>query len=281
MRSPRSSSARAPASTITGSCWRAARRSTWADAGAPGARTAGSPRAPSTLGGAARPQRRRRAARRPRGRECRAERALRGRRARSTSTPTRRWIMPRRGLRSRQLYKGVLDGEARGVFNGAVVVRPGANGTDAHQTNKNLLLSDGVEVDSKPQLEIFADDVKCSHGAADGQLAADAIFYLREPRARRGSRPRPAHPRLRQRGARPHPGGAGAALVRGAAAAPAARRPGPGGGGMTPSQRVSRAPAVPGTSSGSARTSRSSTSRCTASRWSTSTTRRRRRSRRP
>ncbi|MGH7315707.1 MAG: Fe-S cluster assembly protein SufD, partial [Candidatus Rokuibacteriota bacterium] len=79
---------------------------------------------------------------------------------------------------SRQLYKGVLDGRARGVFNGRVVVRPGADGTDAHQTNKNLILSDGVEVDSKPQLEIFADDVKCSHGAADGQLAEDAVFYL-------------------------------------------------------------------------------------------------------
>ncbi|MGH7300387.1 MAG: Fe-S cluster assembly protein SufD, partial [Candidatus Rokuibacteriota bacterium] len=79
---------------------------------------------------------------------------------------------------SRQLYKGVLDGRSRGVFNGRVVVRPGADGTDAHQTNKNLILSDGVEVDSKPQLEIFADDVKCSHGAADGQLAEDAIFYL-------------------------------------------------------------------------------------------------------
>jgi Fe-S cluster assembly protein SufD len=80
---------------------------------------------------------------------------------------------------SRQLYKGVLDGRARGVFNGRVIVRPGANGTDAHQTNKNLILSDGVEVDSKPQLEIFADEVKCSHGAADGQLAEDAIFYLK------------------------------------------------------------------------------------------------------
>jgi Fe-S cluster assembly protein SufD len=80
---------------------------------------------------------------------------------------------------SRQLYKGILDGRARGVFNGRVIVRPGANGTDAHQTNKNLLLSDEVEVDSKPQLEIFADDVKCSHGAADGQVAADAIFYLK------------------------------------------------------------------------------------------------------
>jgi Fe-S cluster assembly protein SufD len=81
--------------------------------------------------------------------------------------------------RSRQLFKGVLDGRARGVFSGRVVVRPGAAGTDAHQTNKNLLLTDGVEVDSKPQLEIFADDVKCSHGAADGQLAEDAIFYLK------------------------------------------------------------------------------------------------------
>ncbi|HET9492300.1 MAG TPA: Fe-S cluster assembly protein SufD [Methylomirabilota bacterium] len=79
---------------------------------------------------------------------------------------------------SRQLYKGVLDGRARGVFNGRIVVRPGAQKTDAHQTNKNLLLADGVEMDSKPQLEIFADDVKCSHGAADGQLAGDALFYL-------------------------------------------------------------------------------------------------------
>jgi len=80
---------------------------------------------------------------------------------------------------SRQLYKGVLDGRARGVFSGRVIVRPGAQKTDAYQSNKNLLLSEGVEADSKPQLEIFADDVKCSHGAADGQLAADALFYLR------------------------------------------------------------------------------------------------------
>jgi Fe-S cluster assembly protein SufD len=80
---------------------------------------------------------------------------------------------------SRQLHKGILDGRARSVFNGRVVVRHGANGTDAHQANKNLLLAEGVEADSKPQLEIFADDVKCSHGAADGQLADEAIFYLR------------------------------------------------------------------------------------------------------
>ena len=90
---------------------------------------------------------------------------------------------------SRQLYKGVLDGSARAVFNGRIVVRPDAQKTDANQTNKHLLLSDGVEVDTKPQLEIFADDVKCTHGAAEGQLAPEPLFYLRsrglaEPAAR-------------------------------------------------------------------------------------------------
>jgi Fe-S cluster assembly protein SufD len=80
---------------------------------------------------------------------------------------------------SRQLFKGVLDGTSRAVFNGRVIVRPHAQKTDATQTNKHLLLSDGVEVDSKPQLEIFADDVKCTHGAAEGQLAPEALFYLK------------------------------------------------------------------------------------------------------
>src|SRR5262249_5505653 len=80
---------------------------------------------------------------------------------------------------SRQLFKGVLDGTARAVFNGRIIVRPDAQKTDATQTNKHLLLSDGVEVDSKPQLEIFADDVKCTHGAAEGQLAPEALFYLK------------------------------------------------------------------------------------------------------
>jgi Fe-S cluster assembly protein SufD len=80
---------------------------------------------------------------------------------------------------SRQLYKGVLDGSSRAVFNGRILVRPDAQKTDANQTNKHLLLSDGVEVDSKPQLEIFADDVRCTHGAAEGQLAPEALFYLR------------------------------------------------------------------------------------------------------
>ncbi len=80
---------------------------------------------------------------------------------------------------SHQLYKGVLDGHGQGVFNGRIVVRQGAFGTDAHQTNKNLLLSDHAEVDTRPRLEILADDVKCTHGAAVGRLDEDAVFYLR------------------------------------------------------------------------------------------------------
>jgi Fe-S cluster assembly protein SufD len=79
---------------------------------------------------------------------------------------------------SRQLYKGILDGKSRAVFNGKVFVRHGAQQTDAQQTNKNLLLSKEAQVDTKPQLEIFADDVKCTHGAAVGQLEEDELFYL-------------------------------------------------------------------------------------------------------
>jgi Fe-S cluster assembly protein SufD len=80
---------------------------------------------------------------------------------------------------SREFYRGVLDGAARGVFNGKVVVHPDAQHTDAQQSNHNLLLSKGAEVDTKPQLEIFADDVKCTHGATVGQLDENMIFYLR------------------------------------------------------------------------------------------------------
>lgn len=80
---------------------------------------------------------------------------------------------------SREYYKGVLDGMARAVFNGRVVVHPDAQQTDAQQMNNNLLLSRNAEVDTKPQLEIYADDVKCGHGATVGQLDADALFYLR------------------------------------------------------------------------------------------------------
>jgi Fe-S cluster assembly protein SufD len=80
---------------------------------------------------------------------------------------------------SRELYKGVLDGAASGVFNGRIIVRPGAQKTNAQQTNKNLLLSEEALVNTNPQLEIEADDVKCAHGATIGQLDKDALFYLR------------------------------------------------------------------------------------------------------
>ena len=79
---------------------------------------------------------------------------------------------------SHQLYKGILDGKSRAVFNGKVFVREGAQGTDAQQTNRNLLLSREARVDTKPQLEIFADDVKCAHGATVGQLEEEELFYL-------------------------------------------------------------------------------------------------------
>lgn len=80
---------------------------------------------------------------------------------------------------SNQLYKGVLDGRGRGVFNGHILVRPGADGTDANQKNKNLVLSDRAEADTRPRLEIYADDVQCTHGAAVGQLDDEALLYLR------------------------------------------------------------------------------------------------------
>jgi Fe-S cluster assembly protein SufD len=80
---------------------------------------------------------------------------------------------------SHEVYKGILAGRARAVFNGKILVRPDAQKTDAKQTNRALLLSDDAQVNTKPQLEIFADDVKCTHGAAVGQLDEDALFYLR------------------------------------------------------------------------------------------------------
>lgn len=80
---------------------------------------------------------------------------------------------------SREYYKGILDDRGRSVFHGRVVVHPGAQQSDAQQTNNNLLLSRDAEADTKPQLEIYADDVKCSHGATVGQLDTDEVFYLR------------------------------------------------------------------------------------------------------
>jgi Fe-S cluster assembly protein SufD len=80
---------------------------------------------------------------------------------------------------SRQFYKGILDDRARGVFSGRIIVAKDAQKTDAKQTNANLLLSDDAQIDTKPQLEIYADDVKCTHGATVGQIDEDALFYLR------------------------------------------------------------------------------------------------------
>ena len=80
---------------------------------------------------------------------------------------------------SHEYYNGILDGRSRGVFHGRILVRQPAQKTDAKQTNKNLLLSEDATVDTKPQLEIYADDVKCTHGATVGQLNEESIFYLR------------------------------------------------------------------------------------------------------
>jgi Fe-S cluster assembly protein SufD len=80
---------------------------------------------------------------------------------------------------SRQFYNGILDGAAHGVFHGRIIVHKDAQKTDAKQTNRNLLLSDTAQIDTKPQLEIYADDVKCTHGATIGQLEENALFYLR------------------------------------------------------------------------------------------------------
>ena len=80
---------------------------------------------------------------------------------------------------SSEIYHGVLNGHARGVFNGKIIVHKDAQKTDAHLSNKNLLLSNNAEVDTKPELEIYADDVKCSHGATVGRLDKDMLYYLR------------------------------------------------------------------------------------------------------
>jgi Fe-S cluster assembly protein SufD len=80
---------------------------------------------------------------------------------------------------SHEVYKGILTGKAKAVFNGKIIVRPDAQKTDAKQTNKALLLSGDATINTKPQLEIFADDVKCTHGATVGQLDPDQMFYLR------------------------------------------------------------------------------------------------------
>ena len=150
----------------------------------------------------ARPQRRDRGARR-RGRRLHAERPL-SRPTASSSIDNHTTIdhaKPHCG--SHEVYKGILGGTARAVFNGKIIVRQDAQKTDAKQTNRALLLSDDATINTKPQLEIFADDVKCTHGAAIGQLDDDAMFYLRARglTLRRGARH--ADPRVRRRHPRP------------------------------------------------------------------------------
>jgi Fe-S cluster assembly protein SufD len=80
---------------------------------------------------------------------------------------------------SREYYKGVLTGAGRGVFNGAVLIRTDAQKSDSNQRSMNLLLSNDATIDTKPELQIYADDVKCGHGATVGRLDDDALFYLR------------------------------------------------------------------------------------------------------
>ena len=80
---------------------------------------------------------------------------------------------------SRELYHGILDNHSTGVFNGRIIVRPGAQKTDAIQKNRNLLLSGNAVINTKPQLEIYNNDVRCTHGATIGQLDPEAVFYLR------------------------------------------------------------------------------------------------------
>jgi Fe-S cluster assembly protein SufD len=84
-----------------------------------------------------------------------------------------------RGGTSRELFKSVLDGESRAVFQGKIIVRPGAQKTDGRMMTRALLLSEDAEADNKPELEIFADDVQCGHGATAGALDQDLLFYLR------------------------------------------------------------------------------------------------------
>ena len=81
--------------------------------------------------------------------------------------------------RSNEMYKGIYLDKSKGVFNGKIMVRKDAQKIDAFQSNNNLLLSDLSSIDSKPQLEIYADDVKCSHGCTIGQLDQEALFYMR------------------------------------------------------------------------------------------------------
>ena len=166
----------------------------------------------SSRSAAARAQRRRRGARR-RGRAVHAERLYLADGERLVDNHTT-IDHAKPHCPSHELYKGILDGKARAVFNGKIIVRPDAQKTDAKQTNRALLLSDDATINTKPQLEIFADDVKCTHGAAIGQLDEEALFYLRaRGLTERGARH--ADSRLCRRHPRAHQDRAAAAGARG------------------------------------------------------------------
>jgi ABC-type transport system involved in Fe-S cluster assembly, permease component len=109
---------------------------------------------------------------------------------------------------SRQFYNGILDGHAHGVFHGRIIVHKDAQKTDAKQTNRNLLLSDDAQIDTKPQLEIYADDVKCTHGATMARSRGRPVLSALS-RHRRGVRAQALALRLRQRVPRPHEAGTG------------------------------------------------------------------------
>ena len=115
---------------------------------------------------------------------------------------------------SHQLHKCIVDGQARAVFNGQIRVAPRAQGTDARQQSRNLLLSESARMDTKPQLEIYADDVKCSHGATVGQLDPEELFYLQSRGLNADDCPEPAHLWFRRRRAGPHPRGQPARALR-------------------------------------------------------------------
>ena len=108
------------------------------------------------------------------------------------------------GGQSREVFKSVLDDESRGVFQGKIVVRPGAQQTDAKMASHALMLSEEAEADHKPELEIFADDVQCGHGATAGDLDEDLLFYLKARGIPAAGGRGAADPGLRRRGDRRH-----------------------------------------------------------------------------
>ena len=126
--------------------------------------------------------------------------------ATSTSTITPPSITPSRTPPATRLYKGILEGHSSAVFNGKILVRKDAQKTDAKQTNKNLVLSEDAVINTKPELQILADDVRCTHGATIGQLDPEGNLLPAVARHRPRGCPQSADLRLRARHRRPHQG---------------------------------------------------------------------------